>query len=88
MIACDPSNIPNHLEMNVANLAVGHSYHVRDISVPAGVEMITHGDETICLVAIPKASAEPTPAEAAAAAEPELIRKAKADEEAAAAEKK
>ncbi|MCX5764263.1 MAG: 50S ribosomal protein L25 [Gemmatimonadetes bacterium] len=88
MVACDPSNIPNHLEMNVANLTVGHSYHVRDIPVPAGVEMITHGDETICLVAIPKASAEPTPAEAAAAAEPELIRKAKADEEAAAAEKK
>ena len=88
MIACDPANIPNHLEMNVAHLAVGHSYHVRDIPIPAGVDVITDGDDTICLVAIPKTSAEPTAAEAAAAAEPELIRKAKADEDAAAAEKK
>ena len=29
MIACDPSNIPNHLEMNVANLAVGAWFYLR-----------------------------------------------------------
>lgn len=87
-IAVDPSNIPNHLDVNVAALAVGHSLHVRDIVIPEGVEVLTDADETVCLVAIPKAAAEPTPAEAAAAAEPELIRKAKADEEAAAEEKK
>jgi large subunit ribosomal protein L25 len=84
-LSVDPANIPNHLEISVATLAVGHSLHVRDIPIPDGVEVLTDGDETVCLVAIPKAAAEPTAAEAAAAAEPELIRKQKADEEAAAA---
>jgi len=84
-ISVDPSNIPNHIDVDVSPVAVGHSLHVRDIIIPDGVEVLDDMDGTVCVVSIPKAVAEPTPEEAAAAAEPELIRKAKADEDAAAA---
>jgi large subunit ribosomal protein L25 len=93
-VAVDPSNIPNHIDVDVTKLQVGHSIHVRDLIVPANVEVMNDADQTVALCTIPKAAAEPTPEEAAAAAaagEPELIRKAKADAdaaEAAAAEKK
>jgi large subunit ribosomal protein L25 len=89
-VAVDPSNIPNHIDVDVTKLQVGHSIHVRDLIVPSHVEVMNDADQTVALCTIPK----PTPEEAAAAAaagEPELIRKAKADAdaaEAAAAEKK
>lgn len=84
-ITCDPSNIPNHIDVDVSNVAVGHSLHVRDIVVPEGVDVLDDIDGTVCVVSIPKTVAEPTVEEAAAAGEPELIRKAKADADAAAA---
>src|SRR3954469_24628982 len=44
----DPSNIPNHIDVDVSNLAMGHSLHVRDIILPTGVEVLTDEDTTIC----------------------------------------
>jgi hypothetical protein len=64
---------------------MGHSLHVRDIPVGAGIEVLTDEDATVCAVVAPRAVVEETPAaegEAAAAAEPELIRKPKEEEEA------
>jgi large subunit ribosomal protein L25 len=83
----DPSNIPNHIDVDVTNLAMGHSLHVRDLVLPPGVEVLTDEDTTICAVIAPRAVLEETPAAegdaAAAVGEPELIRKAKEDDEAA-----
>jgi large subunit ribosomal protein L25 len=96
-ISVDPAEIPNHIDVDVVNLQVGKSLHVRDVAVPAGVTVLDDMGTTICLVMIPKEEAAPTPEEAAAAAatpaEPELIRKPKDEEgeegaEAAAPEKK
>lgn len=94
-IVVDPSNIPNHIDVNVVPLTIGHSLHVRDLIVPDGVEVLDHPDQTVVVCAVPKAVAEPTPEEAAAAAatgapaaEPELIRKAKADDDAAEGDEK
>ncbi len=87
-ITVDPSNIPNHLDVDITALTIGHSLHVRDIKVPEGVEVLDDESATVCVCSIPKAVEEPTPADAAAtaeagaAAEPELIRKAQADEDA------
>jgi large subunit ribosomal protein L25 len=82
----DPSNIPNHIDVDVTNLAMGHSLHVRDLVLPAGLEVLTDEDTTICAVIAPRAVLEETPAvegdAAAAVGEPELIRKTKEDEEA------
>jgi large subunit ribosomal protein L25 len=85
-ITVDPSSIPNHIDVDVTALTIGHSLHVRDVKMPEGVEVLDAEDATVCVCSIPKAVEEPTPeaaAEAAAVAEPELIRRAKADEEGA-----
>jgi large subunit ribosomal protein L25 len=81
----DPANIPNHIDVDVTNLAMGHSLHVRDLVLPEGLEVLTDEDTTICAVIAPRAVVEEK-AEGdaeAAAGEPELIRKAKEDEEGA-----
>ena len=82
-ISVDPSNIPNHLDVDVTALHIGHSLHVSDIKVPEGVEVLDELNATVCVCSIPKAVEEVAPAEAAAEgapAEPELIRKAKEEE--------
>jgi len=84
----DPAHIPNHIDVDVANLAMGHSLHVRDLVLPEGLQVLTEEDTTICAVVAPRAVVEEKPegevdADAAAVGEPELIRKAKEDDEAA-----
>lgn len=91
-ISVDPSNIPNHIDLDVNDLTIGHSLHVSDIKVPEGVEVLDEQSATVCVVSIPKAVVEVAPVEAgiegAAPAEPELIRKAKAEEGAEGTEEK
>ena len=87
-VTCDPANIPHHFVVDVTPLTIGHSIHAGEITLPAGVTLETDADATICVCAPPKVEVEAAPAEGAAPSEPELIRKAKADEEAAAAAKK
>jgi large subunit ribosomal protein L25 len=77
-IECDPSAMPNHIDVDVSNLAIGHSIHVRDLKLPEGIKVLTDEDATICVVAIPRAVVE---AIAEAAPEPELIRKPKDEDE-------
>ena len=79
-ILADPSSIPNHIDVDVAHLAMGHSLHVRDIKLPEGIEVLSDEDATICAVIAPRAVVEAVAAEEGAA-EPELIRKAKEDDE-------
>jgi large subunit ribosomal protein L25 len=80
-IRVDPANIPNHVNVDVTPLPIGHSLHVRDLPVPAEVEVLEDGNATVCVVTAPKAVEEPVvAAEPEAAAEPELIRKAKDEE--------
>jgi large subunit ribosomal protein L25 len=83
-IEVDPANIPNHIDVDVSELVVGHALHVRDITLPQGVEVLDDADATICVVSVPKVAVEETPVEGpateAAAVEPELIRKPKAEE--------
>ena len=79
-ILADPSSIPNHIDVDVSHLAMGHSLHVRDIKLPAGIVVLSDEDATICAVIAPRAVVEAVAAEDGAA-EPELIRKAKEDDE-------
>jgi large subunit ribosomal protein L25 len=85
-IEVDPSNIPNHLDLDVTDLIVGHSLHVRDLQIPAGVTVLADEDAPVALVQISRAAiedeaAQATAAEEAVPAEPELIRKTKDEEE-------
>jgi large subunit ribosomal protein L25 len=81
----DPSSIPDHIDVDVTSLTIGHSYHIRDLKLPEGVTVLDDQNATVVVVTAPKAVAEPTPAEVAAvpeaAAEPELIRKPKGEDE-------
>jgi large subunit ribosomal protein L25 len=85
-IHVDPSMIPNHIDVEVTELTIGHSFHVGDLKLPDGVEVLDEAEATICVVTAPKTVVEEVPAEAVAEAgetptEPELIRKAKPEEE-------
>ena len=76
-----PADIPEHVEVDVTPLMIGHAVHVRDIKL-AKAEILNDEDLTICVVVPPRAEEVTAPAgEAATAAEPELIRKAKAEGE-------
>lgn len=74
-----PSDIPEFLELDVNELGVGQSLHVGDLKLAKG-RILTPAERTICSVLVPRVDDTPAPAEAAAA-EPELIRKAKPDAE-------
>lgn len=76
-----PRDIPEHVEVDVTNLGIGHSLHVSDISVPNAV-VLSDPHTTICTVVPPRVEEEPVPELAEEeAAEPELIRKPREDEE-------
>ena len=82
-IECDPGSIPNHIDVDVTNLTIGHSIHVGDLTLPAGVTMLTDEEQTIAVCSAPRVEAEPVAAveEEAAPGEPELIRKTKDEED-------
>jgi large subunit ribosomal protein L25 len=83
-IEVDPSSIPERIEADVSNLTIGHSLHVSDLSIPAGVTVLTDEGSTVAVLAAPAATATPAAGVevvADEAAEPELIRKSKDDEE-------
>ena len=80
-VLADPSSIPNHIDVDVSHLAMGHSLHVRDLTLPAGIEVLSDEDATMCAVIAPRAAIEAA-AEGEGAAEPELITKGKAEEDA------
>ena|SRR5438105_1734824 len=93
-IKIDPADIPNHVEADVNALQIGGSLHVRDLAIPAGVEVLDDLDDSVCVVAAPRAVIEAAPATEpvegaeAATAEPEIIGKVKTEEEEGEAEKK
>lgn len=77
-----PRNIPDRLNVDVTELRVGQSLHVRDVTIP-DVEILTDPGKTICTVVAPRVEAEPVEGAEAEeeAAEPEVIRKAKEEDE-------
>jgi len=77
-----PADIPEHIDLDVTALTIGHSLFVRDIK-PEKFTVLNDPDTPICTVVAPRAEEAPAaaPEEAAATAEPELIRKPKAEAE-------
>lgn len=77
-----PTDLPEHLELDVSNLGLGHSLHVRDLRIPEGVHLLTPADETLVTVLAPAVAPEEGVAAAEAApAQPEVVGKGKATEE-------
>jgi large subunit ribosomal protein L25 len=67
-IECLPRAIPDSVEVDVSDLDVGDSIHVRDLALPEGATMLSDGDLAVASVVVPKAEEEAKPAEAAAVA--------------------
>ena len=87
-----PADIPEHVELDVTALVIGKSLHVSDVKIP-NVTILTDAELTVATVSAPRAEEVATPvaaaegAEAAAVAEPEVIKKGKTEEEEGAEEK-
>ena len=70
-IRCLPADLPEFIQVDLSQLAIGHSIHVRELPLPKGVEVALRGNEnpTVASAQIPKAAiAEEEEAAAAAAA--------------------
>src|SRR5687768_8499282 len=81
-IRVDPSAIPDHIEVDVTAVQIGHSIHVSELTLPEGVEVLNDPEAPVCVVAAPRAVVEETAAAAEpveGAAEPEVIGKGKED---------
>ncbi|MDA8388000.1 MAG: 50S ribosomal protein L25 [Nitrospiraceae bacterium] len=79
-IECLPDSIPGHIDVDVTGLAVGHSLHVRDLSLPEGITVLTPAEEVVATVITPKEEEVAAAAPAAETAEPEVIKKGKEKE--------
>jgi large subunit ribosomal protein L25 len=55
-IQCLPKDLPEFIEVDLANLQAGHSLHVSALALPAGVEAIVPKgeDPTVATVVIPR----------------------------------
>ena len=69
-IVCFPADLPEYIEVDLGNLAVGHSLHVRDITLPKGLELTLSKEENpvVATVVVPALITEEEEAAAAAAA--------------------
>jgi large subunit ribosomal protein L25 len=66
-VQCAPDKIPEAIEIDVSNLAVGDSLQVEQLTLPQGVTALIEPGETVVTVAAPRAAEE----DAAAAPEAE-----------------
>jgi large subunit ribosomal protein L25 len=79
-----PTEIPEHIDIDVSELMLNQSIRVRDLAQDSKWKAITPPDTMIVHVVLPKAeeaAAATTEVAAPTAAEPEVIKKGKTDEE-------
>jgi large subunit ribosomal protein L25 len=62
-VECLPNAIPEEFTIDVSELEIGQSLHVRNIVVPEGVEILNDPDVTVMSVVAPLAIEEEAPAE-------------------------
>ena len=88
-ISCLPDDLPEFIEVDLAQIAVGNSVHARELVLPKGVEAILHKDENpvVATVILPVliTEEEVVAAEAVPAAEVPTTEQAAPDKDAAAA---
>jgi large subunit ribosomal protein L25 len=85
-VECLPTDIPEHIDVDVSDLALHEAIRVRDLPQSPKWKAVTEGDTMIVHVVTIKVEETPVAAEAVAAtaatpAEPEVIKKGKTDKE-------
>ncbi len=89
-VECLPTEIPAEIAVEIENLELGKTLHVKDVPLPEGVRAVTDADQPVVACVEPQQEvAAPAGEEAAVATEPEVIKQKKPEEgEEAAAEGK
>jgi large subunit ribosomal protein L25 len=77
-VECLPQDLPDLIRIDVSNLNIGESFHVRDIPLPSGVEALTDADLTVVSVVASRVGEEVTPT-AEAPTTPEVITEKKGE---------
>jgi large subunit ribosomal protein L25 len=72
-----PADIPEHIDVDVTHLGVGDAIHISDVTLAKGELML---DGSVSVVSVIPSRAEVSTTTEAAGAEPEVIKKGKADE--------
>jgi large subunit ribosomal protein L25 len=49
-VECLPKDLPERIEVDISDLRVNQSFHVRDLKLGEGVRLISNGDQVIALV--------------------------------------
>lgn len=83
-IECLPADIPEHIVVDVTELMINDGVRVRDLASDGKWKAVSDADMLVVHVVAPRIEAEPAAAEAAAPAvpaEPEVIKKGKAETE-------
>ena len=62
-VSCLPRAIPEQLDVDVSELALGMSIHVRDFTLPEGAELVSDPDLSVVSVVSPAKLEEEVPAE-------------------------
>jgi len=89
-VSCLPTDIPEHIDVDVSELGLHQSIRVKDIATNPKWKAVTDGEAMLVHVVVPKAEESATTAAAAegaaaapaaaATAEPEVIKKGKTEE--------
>ncbi|MFI5264221.1 MAG: 50S ribosomal protein L25 [Candidatus Kapaibacterium sp.] len=84
-----PDQIPQHIEVDISSLKIGHGIHVKDLPANEGYSILADENAVIVACVAPKVVEEPVPGAVAEIVEPEQIQaKGKKEEEGEAETKK
>ncbi len=64
VVECLPGRIPEKIEIDVSELEIGDTIHIKDINIPEGVELIYETNFTVINLAAPTKEEEPVAEEA------------------------
>ncbi len=79
-IECLPTQIPQHIDVEVSKLRINESIYVKDLLVPQGIKVKMDPEETVLTVIPPMKEEEVGEEAAVASGEPEVIKEKKKEE--------
>ena len=59
-VSCLPADLPEFIEVDMKDVSVGHSIHVKDLDLPKGVEAVLHRIENpvVATIVVPRGTTE------------------------------
>jgi len=70
-IECLPKDIPDHVSVDVTNLEIGDSVHIKDLMIPENLRVISNPEQVVLIVGHPTKVAAPVAAPEAVTVEGE-----------------